>query len=253
MKRTLGALAALAAGLCPAFAGAQEIDSGATAWMLTSTALVLLMTLPGLALFYGGLVRTRNVLSVLMQCFALCCVIIADLGRVRLFAGVRYGLRPHRRLVEDVARRRRGRFGQRHYPRDRVLDVPADVRDHHAGADHRRIRGAHSLRGNDVVLDPLARRRLLARSPLGLGRMAGCSARLPRLRGRRRRARECRRRRARRGARHRQSHGVSEHGDAAAQPDDDRDRRFGCCGSAGSASTPAARSRRMVLREWRCS
>jgi Amt family ammonium transporter len=75
MKRTLGACAALAATLSPAFAAAQEIDSGSTAWMLTSTALVLLMTLPGLALFYGGLVRTRNVLSVLMQCFALCCVI----------------------------------------------------------------------------------------------------------------------------------------------------------------------------------
>src|SRR5262245_54691631 len=75
MKRTWGAFAALAAALCPALAAAQEIDSGATAWMLTSTALVLLMTLPGLALFYGGLVRTRNVLSVLMQCFALCCVI----------------------------------------------------------------------------------------------------------------------------------------------------------------------------------
>jgi Amt family ammonium transporter len=56
-------------------ATAQSIDSGSTAWMLTATALVLLMTLPGLALFYGGLVRTRNVLSVLMQCFALCCVI----------------------------------------------------------------------------------------------------------------------------------------------------------------------------------
>jgi Amt family ammonium transporter len=56
-------------------ATAQSIDSGSTAWMLTATALVLLMTLPGLALFYGGLVRTRNVLSVLMQCFALCCVV----------------------------------------------------------------------------------------------------------------------------------------------------------------------------------
>jgi Amt family ammonium transporter len=75
MKRTWSALAALAAVLCPTLASAQEIDSGSTAWMLTSTALVLLMTLPGLALFYGGLVRTRNVLSVLMQCFALCCVI----------------------------------------------------------------------------------------------------------------------------------------------------------------------------------
>jgi len=46
-------------------------DSGDTAWMLTATALVLFMTIPGLALFYGGLVRVQNVLSVLMQCFAL--------------------------------------------------------------------------------------------------------------------------------------------------------------------------------------
>jgi Amt family ammonium transporter len=75
MNKSLSALVALAAVLTPALAAAQTIDSGATAWMLTSTALVLLMTLPGLALFYGGLVRTRNVLSVLMQCFALTCVI----------------------------------------------------------------------------------------------------------------------------------------------------------------------------------
>ena len=75
MKRILSAHGALVAALCPMLAGAQEIDSGSTAWLLTSTALVLLMTLPGLALFYGGLVRTRNVLSVLMQCFALCCVV----------------------------------------------------------------------------------------------------------------------------------------------------------------------------------
>jgi Amt family ammonium transporter len=75
MIRILSALVALAAGLSPALASAQDIDSGATAWMLTATALVLMMTLPGLALFYGGLVRARNVLSVLMQCFALCGVI----------------------------------------------------------------------------------------------------------------------------------------------------------------------------------
>ncbi|MCB0014581.1 MAG: ammonium transporter [Anaerolineales bacterium] len=49
-------------------------DTGDTAWLLTSTALVLFMTLPGLALFYGGLVRSKNVLSVLMQCFALTCL-----------------------------------------------------------------------------------------------------------------------------------------------------------------------------------
>ena len=61
--------------LCPAVCMAQEPDSGATAWLLTATALVLLMTLPGLALFYGGLVRARNVLSVLMQCFVICCAV----------------------------------------------------------------------------------------------------------------------------------------------------------------------------------
>lgn len=55
-------------------AQADGLDSGDTAWMLTSTALVLFMTLPGLALFYGGLVRAKNALSVLMQCFAICCL-----------------------------------------------------------------------------------------------------------------------------------------------------------------------------------
>ena len=48
----------------------DELNSGDTAWILTSTALVLFMTLPGLALFYGGLVKSKNILSVLMQCIA---------------------------------------------------------------------------------------------------------------------------------------------------------------------------------------
>ena len=61
---------ALLVGL-PAVAMADELDSGDTAWILASTALVLFMTIPGLALFYGGLVARRNVLSVLMQCLAL--------------------------------------------------------------------------------------------------------------------------------------------------------------------------------------
>ncbi len=55
----------------PAFAADAALSSGNTAWILTATALVLFMTLPGLALFYGGLVRTKNVLSVLMACFAI--------------------------------------------------------------------------------------------------------------------------------------------------------------------------------------
>ncbi|MFK7976163.1 MAG: ammonium transporter [Halioglobus sp.] len=53
---------------------ADEINQADTAWILTSTALVLFMTIPGLSLFYAGLVRVKNVLSVLMQCFALTCL-----------------------------------------------------------------------------------------------------------------------------------------------------------------------------------
>ncbi len=52
---------------------ADELNGANTAWILTSTALVLFMTIPGLSLFYGGLVRSKNVLSVLMQCFAITC------------------------------------------------------------------------------------------------------------------------------------------------------------------------------------
>ncbi len=67
----LGVLLMLATLALPGLAQADGLDSGDTAWMLTSTALVLFMTIPGLSLFYGGLVRAKNVLSVLMQCFAL--------------------------------------------------------------------------------------------------------------------------------------------------------------------------------------
>jgi ammonium transporter, Amt family len=59
----------------PAFAQGTTVSAADTAWVLTATALVLLMTLPGLALFYGGLVRDKNILSVLIQCFAITCVV----------------------------------------------------------------------------------------------------------------------------------------------------------------------------------
>ncbi|WP_017444979.1 ammonium transporter [Gayadomonas joobiniege] len=60
--------------LLPMSAVADTIDTGDTAWILTASALVLFMTLPGLAFFYAGLVRSKNVLSVLMQCFAIACI-----------------------------------------------------------------------------------------------------------------------------------------------------------------------------------
>jgi Amt family ammonium transporter len=57
---------------------APKADSGDTAWMIVATALVLLMTIPGLALFYGGLVRRKNILNVLMQCFIITCVVTIE-------------------------------------------------------------------------------------------------------------------------------------------------------------------------------
>lgn len=83
MRKLICSLALLV--LLPGVALAQDVaqevvqeitlNSGDTAWMLTATALVLFMTLPGLALFYGGLVRTKNVLSVLVQCLVIACVV----------------------------------------------------------------------------------------------------------------------------------------------------------------------------------
>ena len=75
--------AAAAAAAAPAAAAPTEpyrgqfsdINSGDTAWMLTSTALVLMMTVPGLALFYAGMVRKKNVLATLMQSFAITCLV----------------------------------------------------------------------------------------------------------------------------------------------------------------------------------
>ena len=99
-------LAAAIAVAVTAPIAADGLDTGDTAWVMTSTALVLFMTLPGLSLFYAGLVRTRNVLSVLMQCFTIACLVsilwlvvgyslafgdgnffVGGLGKV-LFAGV---------------------------------------------------------------------------------------------------------------------------------------------------------------------
>ena len=77
MRIDVGRWAAGAALLAMAGAARAEdaLSGGDTAWILTSTALVLFMTIPGLSLFYGGLVRSKNVLSVLMQCFVITCAL----------------------------------------------------------------------------------------------------------------------------------------------------------------------------------
>ena len=77
-KASLASLAAMLLGLgvCgPAAAQDPALNSGDTAWMMISTALVLMMTVPGVALFYGGMVRKMNVLATIMQSFAICCLV----------------------------------------------------------------------------------------------------------------------------------------------------------------------------------
>jgi Amt family ammonium transporter len=70
-KYMISTLCVLSMMSIPSLAMADELSAGDTAWMLTATALVLFMTIPGLSLFYAGMVRSKNVLSVLMQCFAI--------------------------------------------------------------------------------------------------------------------------------------------------------------------------------------
>jgi len=77
LERALFCAGGLSLGLFStlAMADGDSLSGANTAWILTSTALVLFMTIPGLAMFYGGLVRSKNVLSVLMQCFAITCLV----------------------------------------------------------------------------------------------------------------------------------------------------------------------------------
>ena len=91
-------LAALAVGMFAATAAYAEptVNKGDNAWMLTSTVLVLLMTIPGLALFYGGLVRSKNMLSVLTQVFYIVCIV------TMLWALYGYSTRLHRRYPTSI-------------------------------------------------------------------------------------------------------------------------------------------------------
>ena len=148
------------------------IDTGNTAWLLTATALVLFMTLPGLALFYGGLVRADNLLSVLMQCFAITCLVsvlwlagaysltfsgtgpwLGDLDKALLRGITREAAGPNTTVPETVFFMFQMTF---------AIITP--------GADHRRLCRAHELRRRAAVHRALAFPRLCARGALDLGR-----------------------------------------------------------------------------------
>jgi Amt family ammonium transporter len=98
----LSALLPAILAAAPAFAedAPPKLDSGDTAWMLASTALVLLMTIPGLALFYAGMVRKKNILATMMQSFTICCIVTI----VWMVAGYSFAFTPGNAYVGDFSR-----------------------------------------------------------------------------------------------------------------------------------------------------
>ena len=147
-------------------------SAGDNAWMLTSAALVLMMTGPGLALFYGGLVRTKNVLSTMMHSFVLMAVVsvlwavvgysIAFGEGNSFFGGLQYlflhgvGADPNARL--------RAHHSARH-----LHDLSVDVRHHHARADLRSVCGAHEVFRHAAVQRPVDAVCLFSDGAHGLG------------------------------------------------------------------------------------
>jgi Amt family ammonium transporter len=144
-KQIKGRYVAMMAGLfgmLPSLALADELSSGDTAWMMTATVLVLFMTIPGLSLFYAGMVRSKNVLSVLMQCFAITALMtvlwviygynlaFGDGGSMNAFWGGFGTL-----FLAGMG----GRFDDRYYSGNRVHDLPDDLCHYYAGTDRGRF------------------------------------------------------------------------------------------------------------------
>ena len=225
----------LAGLITPAIGLAQdapELNGANTAWILVSTALVLFMTLPGLALFYAGLVRSKNVLSVLMQCFSIACLMsilwlvaayglaFGDGGGMNQFVGL-------------------GKFFLDGVGWDSMSgDIPETVffmfQMTFAIITPALIVGGFAERmkfsGGAVVLLPVAVAGVRPRMPLGLGRRLAGRHGVHGLCRRYRGPYQCRRGRDCRGDSPRQPQGLSRHGNATPQHDPVRGRRPRCCG-----------------------
>ncbi len=134
--------------LFPGLAMADELNQANTAWILTSTALVLFMTIPGLSLFYGGLVRSKNVLSVLMQCFAITCLVsILWLAGVYSFIFDKGG--EFQKVIGGASKVFLSDMGDsvahRYYSRKRLFHVSNDVCHYYTGTDRGRFCRTHEI------------------------------------------------------------------------------------------------------------
>ena len=159
----------------------NQPDSGHNGFMMICAALVLFMTLPGLFLFYGGLVRAKNVLSDRRAVHRPCRHGRPHVVGVRIQPRVRHEFQGESPRARALPRRHRipfhegCHFGPEHELRllglaERLLDVPDDVRDHHSGADCRCHRRADEVFGRYAFFGYLDARGLLSNGPHGLGR-----------------------------------------------------------------------------------
>ena len=157
------------------------IDAGDTAWLLVCTALVLLMT-PALALFYGGMVRRKNVLSTIMHSMAAIPIISIAWALFGYIAGLRPDARRLHRRASSTPRASSGRArvatstARRADPR--VRGLPDDVRGHHARAHLRRLRRAHEVHARTSRSSSSGRRSSTTRSRTGSGADGGWLAKL---------------------------------------------------------------------------
>ena len=153
----------------PAIAQDNSLSSGDTAWMLTSTVIVLMMTIPGVALFYGGMVRKKNVLSTIMHSFA------ATLIDYRYLVDRWLQLDLHRRdelcrwSQQTIPRRPDCAGHERVDSGIRIHDIPNDIRDHHSCPYLGRDRGTHEIFRPALVSRLVVHSRVFAHLLLGMG------------------------------------------------------------------------------------
>ncbi len=229
------ATAILLATTAGAFAqdAAPTIDTGDTAWMLTSTALVLLMTIPGLALFYGGMVRKKNVLATVMQSFAITCLMtviwmivgyslaFTDGGGANAYVGGLSRFFLAGMGVDAVS----GTIPESVFMMFQMtfaIITPALI----AGG----FRRPHEVLGDAVVHGSVVDHRLQPDRALGMGRRLPGRPRRARFRRRHGRAHQRRRRRPRLRARARQARRSRHRQHGAAQPGALRHRRLAAVG-----------------------
>ena len=165
----------------PAFADAPKLDRGDTAWMLTSTALVLMMTVPGLALFYAGMVRKMNILNTMAQSFGVTCLVTVlwmVIGYSLAFTRERQASSAAWTVSSSMAWPSIRRARSPADSRKRLHVLPDDVRHHHPGIDDRVGGGPGQILRHHGLLRAVAGLRLFAHRPYGLGRRAaGCAGR----------------------------------------------------------------------------